>query len=121
MKSAGQVDVDDSRPELSGDLQKRREAEQPGAGDQDCDRPEFTTDLREGLLEGSAIGDIGADTEGHTSLGAKILGDTLRGLLVDVEDGDLESAPTQFVTGRLADAGSTAGHHRHPAHLSRLH
>ena len=96
-----------------------RKVEQPRTGHQNRGRAQLAADLGERVLHGGSIGDVGADPDGGDALGAKVVGDTLRCLLIEVEDRDLESASAQFVAGRLTHARGAAGHDRYPAHRLR--
>ena len=84
-----------------------------------CTGPELAADLGERFLDGGAVADVGRHTERRHALGAQILGNPLCRFAVEVEHGDLVSAPAQLVAGRLAHAGRAAGHHRDPAHRDR--
>ena len=90
----------------------------PGAGHQNRHRAQFAAHLGERLLDRGPVGDVGAHPECGDTVGAQVVGDTLRGMLIDVEDRHFQPAPAQFVAGRLAHARGAAGHHRDPVHRS---
>ena len=99
-----------------GDVGERREVDHAGTGHQDVHRSELGAHLRERLLDGRAVADVGRHRQRRHTFGAQLLGNPLRGCAVEVKHGDLVAAPAQLVTGRLTHAGSAAGHHRDPAH-----
>ena len=68
------------------------------------------------MLDCGPVTDVGAHSQGGNALGAKVFRNTLRRLLVEVQNPDLQAAPAQFVAGRLAHTRSAAGDHRDPAH-----
>src|SRR5271163_2318796 len=119
MKRAGQVDIDDPRPGFGADVGEWRKVKQPGTGHQHCNWAQFAADLGERVLEAGPVRDVGANPDRGDADGANIVGDTLRRLLIEVEDRDFEPAPAQFVARRLTHARGAAGHDRYPAHRLR--
>ena len=116
VERAGQVDVDESRPGLRGDVEERREPNQPGAGHQDADRPQFGADLRERLVHRRPVGDVHRDGQCLDAFGAQVFGHALRGVAVDVENGDSVAATAEVVARCLAHARRPAGDHCDPTH-----
>ena len=68
------------------------------------------------MLDSGSVGDVGANSDGGDTVGAKVIGNTLRCLLIEVENCDFEPAAAQFVAGRLTHARGAAGDDRYPAH-----
>ncbi len=115
VEGAGQVDLDEALPVRHGDVGERRVAEQAGAGDQNAHRAQSFAHLGERLLDAGAVADVDGHRDGLDAVGAQRPGDPLGGLGVDVGHRDAVAPAAQFVAGRLAHPGGSAGDDGDPA------
>ncbi len=92
---------------------------EPGAGHHDLDRPELGADLRDRVVDGGAVGDVGRDPERARTRGAQVGGGPADGVAVEVEQRDPVPDAGEALRHGESHPCCGARHYGDPAH-SRL-